>query len=118
MQRDQTVPIRASSDEKIGFEKFAKEHKRSVSQLFRDSIDIIMRNPTLLDPTGETARLLTDIDRVERVNTQWNKLIIEVFKEQNDRLDFIEKKIDSLLRKDGKIVKPTKKKKLGDLVDG
>lgn len=122
MQRDQTIPIKASSDEKIGFQEFAKDNNRSVSQLFRDSVGIVMRNPSLLDPTGETAQLMFAFEKSRKASSRWDKLVLEAFVEQQERMDSIDRKVDSLMETKGfsknQIENIGKKQSLKGLING
>ena len=121
MHRDKNIMVRVNQTEKNHMENFAKDNNRTVSQLLRDSVQIVMRNPTLLDPTGETAKLLIDVDRAGKISAGYNEAIVKTFKEIISKIDVIDKKVDESLEVQGvpkkKIEKIGKERSLGSLIN-
>ena len=121
MTRDKGILVRIAKDEKTQYEEFSKDHNRSVSEFMRDSARIIMRNPTLLDPTGETAQLIFDLDRFEKTESQKGQAVLEVFQAFSDEIDILKKQLEEVLRNQGiskkRIAEIGKKEDLGGLVE-
>lgn len=120
MTREKNILLRIGEDDKIRFEEFSKDHNRSVSQFLRDAAGIVMRNPTLLDPTGETAKLIFDLDRFETSIQRKDQSILEVFKAFSNDIDVLKIQMEEIMKNIGipkeKIKKLKQKQKLGSLV--
>jgi len=120
MQRNQTIPVRASTDEKTNFSQFAKKHSRSLSEFARSAMEIIMRNPSLLEPSGETARLMLSVDKYTRARDESSESFREMVKDFDDRISIVDKKLNRVLKNqktpDKEVQKLNKKQDLGNHV--
>jgi len=120
MRRNKGILVRIAEDEKKQYEEFSKDNNRSVSEFMRDSARIVMRNPTLLDPSGETAQLIFDLDRFEKTEKQKDNAILDVFLAFSDEIDILKKQIQEVLKNQGvskeRISKIGKKDNLGSLI--
>ena len=59
----QIFPVRLTDEEKEVWKKFADDYTNGkIAELIRNAVEVVMRNPTLLDPTKESIKLLKDLE--------------------------------------------------------
>lgn len=112
------INFRITEEEDRAWQKFADEYVNgNKSRLIRRAVEIVMRNPSLLDPTQETVRLLTDLQEAYREETEWKEAVEIGFHQLDKRIGAIEaalsKKLDLVLKTQG-----VSKKKIKEELEG
>lgn len=115
MPRKPQLNIRLDEQAKVAWKAFADEYAQGrIAKLIKDSVEIVMRNPALLDPTKETTQILRDLERGYQEDYADQKETTDKIRELDGRTTEIERKIDLLLNHfDISVTKKT----LGDLID-
>lgn len=119
------INFRLTEEEDRAWQKFADEYTNgNKSRLIRRAVEIIMRNPSLLDPTQETVRLLADLQEAYSVETEWKETVEIYFHQLDRRMTVIEevlgKKLDLVLKTQGiskkEIQKELEEEKMEDII--
>ena len=116
MPRKPQFNIRLDETEKDTWKTFAKEYTHGrIATLIKESVEIVMRNPALLDPTKETTQILKDLERGYELEFNHQETMRNDIEATKQRTESLEAKMNAMMNHfEITISKPAT---LGDLID-
>jgi len=117
-------PVRLTEEKIEQLKIVAEKYGMSAAEFAREAIDAAIRNPTIIDPTHETKKLLKDLQEGYNAETEWQQTV-EVYlnnlaTQVKDMKEQLSNKLNIVLSNQGvndeEIKKRLTKKRLGDLI--